>query len=139
MEQHPDPPTAFYRMWFAVAVRVSLGVLINHKRYQDWTHDKLKQFLEGGIMGNLYYAIEFSLDEATSADGQNKYFGHCYLPQSLRQMKLPDSPTTRPRPVMLITTLMRHHLPPELDWYHHPLRPHDYVPRAPTDEEYAHW
>ncbi|XP_077493567.1 sperm-specific sodium:proton exchanger-like [Amblyomma americanum] len=150
MEQHPDPPTVFYRMWFSVAVRVSLGVLINHKRYQDWTHDKLKQFLEGGIMPNLYYAIEFALDEAvqdvilvqgcvTSADGQNKYFGPCYLPQSLRQMKLPDSPTTRPRPVMLITTLMRYHLPPELDWYHQPLRPHDYVPRAPTDEEYAHW
>ncbi|XP_077492492.1 sperm-specific sodium:proton exchanger-like [Amblyomma americanum] len=117
---------------------------------QDWTHDKLKRFLEGGIMPNLYYAIEFALDEAvqdvilvqgcvTSADGQNKYFGPCYLPQSLRQMKLPDSPTTRPRPVMLITTLMRYHLPAELDWYHQPLRPHDYVPRAATDEEYAHW
>ncbi|XP_075726291.1 sperm-specific sodium:proton exchanger-like [Rhipicephalus microplus] len=148
-EQHPDPPTVIYRMWFSVAVRVALGVLINHKRYQDWTHDKLKQFLEGGIMPNLYYAIEFSLDEAVqdviliqgcvvSAEG-HRYFGPCYLPQALRQMKLPGSPNSRPRPVMLITTLMRYHLPPELDWYHQPLRHYDYMPRTRTDEEYAHW
>ncbi|KAL3225590.1 hypothetical protein MRX96_025734 [Rhipicephalus microplus] len=148
-EQHPDPPTVIYRMWFSVAVRVALGVLINHKRYQDWTHDKLKQFLEGGIMPNLYYAIEFSLDEAVqdviliqgcvvSAEG-HRYFGPCYLPQVLRQMKLPGSPNSRPRPVMLITTLMRYHLPPELDWYHQPLRHYDYMPRTRTDEEYAHW
>ncbi|XP_050050276.2 sperm-specific sodium:proton exchanger-like [Dermacentor andersoni] len=149
-ELHPDPPTVLYRMWFSVAVRVALGVLINHKRYQDWTHDKLKQFLEGGIMPNLYYAIEFSLDEAVqdvilvqgcvaSADGQHRYYGPCYLPQSLRQMKLPDAPSTRPRPVMLITTLMRYHLPPELDWYHQPLLHHDYIPRGRTDDEYSHW
>ncbi|XP_037526033.1 sodium/hydrogen exchanger 10 [Rhipicephalus sanguineus] len=148
-EQHPDPPTVIYRMWFSVAVRVALGVLINHKRYQDWTHDKLKQFLEGGIMPNLYYAIEFSLDEAvqdviliqgcvSSAEG-HCYFGPCYLPQSLRQMKLSGSPSSRPRPVMLITTLLRYHLPPELDWYHQPLRHYDYMPRIRTDDEYAHW
>ncbi|KAH6924757.1 hypothetical protein HPB50_023792 [Hyalomma asiaticum] len=149
-EQHPDPPTVIYRMWFSVAVRVALGVLINHKRYQDWTHDKLKQFLEGGIMPNLYYAIEFSLDEAVqdvilvqgcvaSADLGHRYFGPCYLPLTLKVMKLPGSPSTRPRPVMLITTLMRYHLPPELDWYHQPLRHYDYIPRARTDDEYAHW
>ncbi|XP_077494862.1 sperm-specific sodium:proton exchanger-like [Amblyomma americanum] len=149
-EQHPDPPTVVYRMWFSVAVRIALGVLINHKRYEDWTHDKLKQFLEGGIMPNLYYAIEFSLDEAVqdvilvqgcvvSSDGEHRFFGPCYLPPSLRQMKLPDTPSTRQRPVMLITTLMRYHLPPELDWYHQPLRHYDYVPRAQSDEEYTHW
>ncbi|XP_049512471.1 uncharacterized protein LOC125940404 isoform X1 [Dermacentor silvarum] len=150
MELHLDPPTVLYRMWFSVAVRVALGVLMNHKRYQDWTHDKLKQFLEGGIMPNLYSAIEFSLDETvqdvilvqgcvTSADGQNCYYGPCYLPQSLRQMKLPDLPSMRPRPVMLITTLMRYHLPPDLDWYHQPLLHHDYIPRVRTDDEYANW
>ncbi|KAL1429430.1 hypothetical protein MTO96_002477 [Rhipicephalus appendiculatus] len=122
-EQHPDPPTVIYRMWFSVAVRVALGVLINHKRYQDWTHDKLKQFLEGGIMPNLYYAIEFSLDEAVQ---------DVILIQG-------GSPNSRPRPVMLITTLMRYHLPPELDWYHQPLRHYDYMPRTKTDDEYAHW
>ncbi|XP_049512472.1 uncharacterized protein LOC125940404 isoform X2 [Dermacentor silvarum] len=117
---------------------------------EDWTHDKLKQFLEGGIMPNLYSAIEFSLDETvqdvilvqgcvTSADGQNCYYGPCYLPQSLRQMKLPDLPSMRPRPVMLITTLMRYHLPPDLDWYHQPLLHHDYIPRVRTDDEYANW
>ncbi|XP_037579912.2 uncharacterized protein LOC119462680 [Dermacentor silvarum] len=33
-EQNPDPPTVIYRMWFTVAVRIALGVLIKHKGYQ---------------------------------------------------------------------------------------------------------
>ncbi|XP_077520418.1 sperm-specific sodium:proton exchanger-like [Amblyomma americanum] len=51
-------------MWFTVAIRVGLAVLVNQKRYQGWTHDKPKLFLENGIMPSLYYAIDFALDEA---------------------------------------------------------------------------
>ncbi|XP_064472611.1 sperm-specific sodium:proton exchanger-like isoform X2 [Ornithodoros turicata] len=151
VEHHPEPPTVIYRMWFSVAVRVGMAVLLNQKRYQDWTNDKLKRFLEGGIMPNLYYAAEFGLDEAvqdviliqgcvTTTDGLQCYIGPSYIPDDVREMKLPGSPSTRPRPIMIITTLVRYHLPIELDWYHQPLRPFDYVPRPRTDNElYAHW
>ncbi|XP_077548376.1 sperm-specific sodium:proton exchanger-like [Haemaphysalis longicornis] len=149
-ELHPDPPTVIYRMWFSVAVRIALGVLINHKRYQEWTHDKLKQFLETGTLPNLYGATEFSLDDAAqdvilvqgcveSLDGEQRYYAPSYLPQSVWQMKLPGAVATRPRPVLLITTLARYYLPNDLDWFHQPLHHYDYMPRARTDEEYTHW
>lgn len=71
---------------------------------QEWTHDKLKRFLEGGTLPNLYYAIEFALDEAvqdviliqgsvSSMDNANHYAGPSYLPSSLRKMKLPVGET----------------------------------------------
>ncbi|XP_064472591.1 sperm-specific sodium:proton exchanger-like isoform X2 [Ornithodoros turicata] len=101
VEHHPEPPTVIYRMWLEVSVRIAMAVLVNHKQYQDWTHDRLKKFLQGGIMPNLYYAVEFTLDDAvqdviliqgslTSSDEQEFYLAPAYIPQTLRKMKLPD-------------------------------------------------
>ncbi|XP_064455454.1 sperm-specific sodium:proton exchanger-like [Ornithodoros turicata] len=151
VEHHPDPPTVIYRMWFAVAVRISMAMLVNQKRYQDWTNDKLRRFLESGIMPNLYCAAEFALDDAvqdviliqglvTSNDGLQTYYGPAYIPEEVRAINLPGTPSSRSRPIMLITTLTRYHLPAELDWYHQPLRPFDYMPRPRAeDDAYAHW
>ncbi|KAG0426557.1 hypothetical protein HPB47_026337 [Ixodes persulcatus] len=98
-------------------------------------------------MPNLQYAIEFALDDAVqdviliqgtacSVDGEEMYTGPTYLPVSLRNMALPGSPEVRPRPVVLITTPMRYHMPAELDWYHQQLHSYDYIsrPRASADE-----
>lgn len=73
---------------------------------QAWTHEKLRRFLEGGIMPNLFYAIEFALDEAVqdvilvqgvvcSITDDDCYVGPMYLPPSVRQMKLPVSSRSR--------------------------------------------
>ncbi|KAH6937262.1 hypothetical protein HPB50_026230 [Hyalomma asiaticum] len=59
---------------------------------QEWTHDKLKRFLENGIMPNLHYAIDFTLDEAVldvilvqgvvqCSKTQELYTGPCVHPQ----------------------------------------------------------
>ncbi|KAM7298902.1 uncharacterized protein ISCGN_019469 [Ixodes scapularis] len=146
VERHPDAPTVIYRMWFSVAVRISLGLLMNDKRYLDWSFDRLKRFLENGIMPNLQYAIEFALDDAvqdviliqgtvSSVDGEETYAGPASLPVSLRNMTLPGSPEDRPRPIVLITTPMRYHMPAELDWYHQQLHSYDYIsrPKASAD------
>ncbi|XP_042149520.1 uncharacterized protein LOC8037422 [Ixodes scapularis] len=146
VERHPDAPTVIYRMWFSVAVRISLGLLMNDKRYLDWSFDRLKRFLENGIMPNLQYAIEFALDDAvqdviliqgtvSSVDGEETYTGPVSLPVSLRNMTLPGSPEDRPRPIVLITTPMRYHMPAELDWYHQQLHSYDYIsrPKASAD------
>ncbi|KAL1422572.1 hypothetical protein MTO96_021980 [Rhipicephalus appendiculatus] len=104
---------------------------------QEWTHDKLKRFLENGIMPNLYYAIDFTLDEAVLdvilIQGVVKcpktmeiYTGPTYIPNCVREMTLPGSPSGRARPIMLITTVMRYHLPSDLDWFHQPLTHYDY-------------
>ncbi|XP_065296300.2 sperm-specific sodium:proton exchanger-like isoform X1 [Dermacentor albipictus] len=137
VEQHPEAPNLVYRMWFSVAIRIGLAVLVNQKRYQEWTHDKLKRFLENGIMPNLYYAIDFSLDEAVldvilvqgvvqCSKTQELYTGPSYIPSAVREMTLPGIPADRARPVMLITTMMRYHLPSDLDWFHQPLTHYDY-------------
>ncbi|KAM7299327.1 sodium/hydrogen exchanger 10-like [Ixodes scapularis] len=34
VERHPEPPNLVYRMWFSVAIRIGLAVLVNQKRYQ---------------------------------------------------------------------------------------------------------
>ncbi|XP_037569727.1 sodium/hydrogen exchanger 10 [Dermacentor silvarum] len=142
VEQYPEAPCLVYRMWFSVAIRVGLAVLVNQKRYQEWTHDKLKRFLENGIMPNLYYAIDFALDEAVldviliqgvvqCSKTQDLYTGPTYIPSNVREMNLPGSPSVRARPIMLITTIMRYHLPSDLDWFHQPLTHYDYKkPRA---------
>ncbi|KAK8757748.1 hypothetical protein V5799_004621 [Amblyomma americanum] len=137
VEQNPEPPNLVYRMWFSVAIRVGLAVLVNQRRYQEWTHDKLKRFLENGIMPNLYYAIDFTLDEAVldviliqgvvqCSKSQELFTGPAYIPSNVREMFLPGRPTERARPVMLITTVMRYHLPSDLDWFHQPLTHYDY-------------
>ncbi|XP_037505366.1 sodium/hydrogen exchanger 10 [Rhipicephalus sanguineus] len=137
VEQNPEAPSLVYRMWFSVAIRVGLAVLVNQKRYQEWTHDKLKRFLENGIMPNLYYAIDFTLDEAVldviliqgvvqCPKTMEIYTGPTYIPNSVREMTLPGNPSGRARPIMLITTVMRYHLPSDLDWFHQPLTHYDY-------------
>ncbi|KAL1419481.1 hypothetical protein MTO96_025390 [Rhipicephalus appendiculatus] len=104
VEQHPEAPNLVYRMWFSVAIRIGLAVLVNQKRYQEWTHDKLKRFLENGIMPNLYYAIDFSLDEAVldvilvqgvvqCSKTQELYTGPSYIPSTVREMTLPGIPS----------------------------------------------
>ncbi|XP_040360430.1 sodium/hydrogen exchanger 10-like [Ixodes scapularis] len=145
VERHPEPPNLVYRMWFSVAIRIGLAVLVNQKRYQEWTHDKLKRFLENGIMPNLYYAIDFALDDAVRdviliqgivqcAKTQEIFTGPAYIPSTVRDMFLPGNPLERARPVMLITTTMRYHLPSDLDWFHQSLTHYDYTrkPRSTT-------
>ncbi|KAM7298546.1 sodium/hydrogen exchanger 10-like [Ixodes scapularis] len=145
VERHPEPPNLVYRMWFSVAIRIGLAVLVNQKRYQEWTHDKLKRFLENGIMPNLYYAIDFALDDAVRdviliqgivqcAKTQEIFTGPAYIPSTVRDMFLPGNPLERARPVMLITTTMRYHLPSDLDWFHQSLTHYDYSrkPRSTT-------
>ncbi|XP_075743075.1 sperm-specific sodium:proton exchanger-like [Rhipicephalus microplus] len=137
VEQLPEAPNLVYRMWFSVAIRIGLAVLVKQKRYQEWTHDKLKRFLENGIMPNLYYAIDFSLDEAVldvilvqgvvqCSKTHELYTGPSYIPSTVREMTLPGIPSDRARPIMLITTVMRYHLPSDLDWFHQPLTHYDY-------------
>lgn len=69
---------------------------------QEWTHDKLKRFLENGIMPNLYYAIDFALDDAVRdviliqgivqcAKTQEIFTGPAYIPSTVRDMFLPVS------------------------------------------------
>ncbi|XP_064478693.1 sperm-specific sodium:proton exchanger-like [Ornithodoros turicata] len=141
VEQHPEPPSLVYRMWFSIAIRIGLAVLLNQKCYQEWSHDKLKRFLESGIMPNLYYAIDFSLDDAVQdvilvqglvqcVKTQETFTGPTYIPPTVRDMFLPGNPLERPRPIMLITTMMRYHLPTELDWMHQSLRHYDYIRKS---------
>ncbi|CAN7994799.1 unnamed protein product [Ixodes pacificus] len=69
---------------------------------EEWTHDKLKRFLENGIMPNLYYAIDFALDDAVRdviliqgivqcAKTQEIFTGPAYIPSTVRDMFLPVS------------------------------------------------
>ncbi|KAL3206193.1 hypothetical protein MRX96_052886, partial [Rhipicephalus microplus] len=113
VEQLPEAPNLVYRMWFSVAIRIGLAVLVKQKRCQEWTHDKLKRFLENGIMPNLYYAIDFSLDEAVldvilvqgvvqCSKTHELYTGPSYIPSTVREMTLPGIPSDRARPIMLI-------------------------------------
>ncbi|XP_077557852.1 sperm-specific sodium:proton exchanger-like [Haemaphysalis longicornis] len=137
VEQHPEAPNLVYRMWFSVAIRVGLAVLVNQKRYQEWTHDKLRRFLENGLMPNLYHAMEFKLDEAVldviliqgivqCSKTEELFKGPTYIPSSVDHMLFPGSPAERARPIMLITTVMRYHLPSDLYWFRQPLAHYDY-------------
>lgn len=67
---------------------------------QEWTHDKLKRFLENGIMPNLYYAIDFALDDAVldviliqglvqCTETQEIFTGPAYIPTKVRDVTLP--------------------------------------------------
>ncbi|KAL3245961.1 hypothetical protein MRX96_058049 [Rhipicephalus microplus] len=109
VEQLPEAPNLVYRLWFSVAIRIGLAVFVNQKRYQEWTHDKLKRFLENGIMPNLYYAIDFSLDEAVldvilvqgvvqCSKTHELYTGPSYIPSTVREITLPGIPSERPGP-----------------------------------------
>lgn len=107
---------------------------------QEWTHDKLKRFLENGVMPNLYFTAEFTLDEAVvdvilvqgvvqCTHTQQVFIGPAYIPGNVRDITFPGNPRDRARPVMLITTIERYPLQSDLDWFNQPLARYDYNKR----------
>lgn len=123
-----EPPGIVYRMWQCVAVRIGLNLLVQHRRYIDWTHDHIKHFLESGVMPDLLHASHFSVDPSVvdvlliqghlcDDKGKRCFQGPAYVPEYMREVVLLGTIGVRARPVILMTTATNILLPPLYDWY----------------------